>query len=229
MKTVVITGANGNLGAVVTSLFLSRGYRVLAVVGSADSLTRLPSHENLEGFSVDLTQEDPTRKFVQSAITKHQRIDGAILLAGGFAMGKISTTSLEDVKKQLAINFDTAYTVTRPLFDHMLANNAGRIVFMGARPALVPEQGFGNVAYSLSKTMLIKLAEYLNAEAVGRNVTATVVVPSTINTLANRNSMPKADFSKWVDPAQIAGVLEFVLSDSGSSLRDAVLKVYGNA
>jgi NAD(P)-dependent dehydrogenase (short-subunit alcohol dehydrogenase family) len=229
MKTVVITGANGNLGAVVTSLFLTKGYRVLATVSSAAAKSSLAVHDNLEGFAVDLTQEEAVRVFVQSIILKYQQIDAAILLAGGFAMGKMTATALEDLQKQFALNFETAYTVTRPLFDHMLANNGGRIVFVGARAALIARQGFGNLAYALSKSLLFKLAECLNAEAEGRGVTVSVIVPSTIDTIANRKSMPNADFSTWVKPQQIAEVLEFIVSDSGSVLRDTVLKVYGNA
>ena len=85
------------------------------------------------------------------------------------------------------------------------------------------------IAYGLSKSLLLKLAEYLNEEAKGKNVTATVIVPSTLNTPANRKSMPDADASKWVDPEHLAGILEFVVSENAAPLRELVLKVYNNS
>jgi NAD(P)-dependent dehydrogenase (short-subunit alcohol dehydrogenase family) len=229
MKTVILTGANGNLGTVVTKMFLDKGYRVLATLNSPIDPDKLLKHDNLEWTVVNLTDETTTRTFVEAAILKQGKIDAAVLLAGGFAMGQIDATGLGDLKSQFSLNFDTAYTVTRALFGHMLENKRGRIVFVGSRSALIPSQGFRTLAYGLSKSLLFKLAEYLNEEASGIDVTASVVVPSTIDTAANRKSMPSADFSKWVKPEALAVTLEFILSESSSSLRQAVLKLYNDA
>jgi NAD(P)-dependent dehydrogenase (short-subunit alcohol dehydrogenase family) len=136
---------------------------------------------------------------------------------------------LEDIKKQVSLNFDTAYNVTRPLYSHMLQNNNGRIVFVGARPALNAAQGKGLVAYGLSKSLLFKLADFLNEDAKGKNVTVTVVVPSTLDTPLNRKSMPDVNPDIWVKPSALAEILEFVVSDKSSVLRENVLKVYNNA
>jgi len=106
--------------------------------------------------------------------------------------------------------------------------NNGKIVFVGARPAIQASAGKNLIAYGLSKSLLFKLAEYLNAEAKGKNVTVSVVVPSTIDTEPNRKSMPDAHFEKWVKPEALAEVLEFMISDKGSVLREIVLKVYNN-
>jgi len=144
-------------------------------------------------------------------------------------MGKIKNTSAEDIKKQLALNFDTAYHVVRPLYEHMLEKGSGRIVFIGARPALQPEAGKSLIAYALSKSLLFRLAEYINEEAKGKNITATVVVPSTLDTAINRKSMPDVDPDIWVKPQALAEVLEFIVSDKGAPLREAVIKVYNNA
>jgi NAD(P)-dependent dehydrogenase (short-subunit alcohol dehydrogenase family) len=111
----------------------------------------------------------------------------------------------------------------------MLEKNNGKIVFVGARPALQASAGKSLIAYGLSKSLLFKLAEYLNAEAKGKNVTVTVVAPSTIDTEINRKSMPDADFDKWVKPEALAEVLEFLISEKGNVLRETVLKVYNNA
>jgi NAD(P)-dependent dehydrogenase (short-subunit alcohol dehydrogenase family) len=229
MKTVIITGANGNLGLAVTSIFLSKGYRVVATVREQEDLKELPQNQNLQVEVLDLTNEPETEKFVQKIIDRYQTIDGALLLVGGFASGDIAATRSDDIKKQISLNFDTAYHVTRPLFQHMVKKNNGKIVFVGARPVLQAAAGKNLIAYGLSKSLLFKLAEYLNAEAKGKNVAVSVVAPSTIDTEPNRKSMPDADFDKWVKPEALAEVLEFMISEKGSVLRETVLKVYNNA
>ena len=229
MKTVIITGANGNLGTAVTSIFLSKGYRVVATVRIKDDLKDLPQNQNLQAEILDLTNEAETESFVQKIIDQHQTIDGALLLVGGFAAGDLTATKSGDIKKQISLNFDTAYHAARPLFQHMIGKNNGKIVFIGARPVLQAAAGKNLIAYGLSKSLLFKLAEYLNAEAKGKNVTVSVVVPSTIDTEPNRKSMPDADRDKWVKPEALAEVLEFMVSDKGNVLRETVLKVYNNA
>jgi NAD(P)-dependent dehydrogenase (short-subunit alcohol dehydrogenase family) len=229
MKTVIITGANGNLGIAVTNTFLAKNYKVIATVRKEEDLMELPHHQSMQVEVLDLTNEEKTETFIHKIIEKNKTIDGALLLVGGFVAGNIAATKSEDIKKQINLNFDTAYHVSRPLFQHMMEQNNGKIVFVGARPALQATSGKNLIAYGLSKSLLFKLAEYLNAEAKGKNVTATVVVPSTIDTEPNRKSMPDADFDKWVKPEALAEVLEFLISEKGSVLRETVLKVYNNA
>ena len=94
---------------------------------------------------------------------------------------------------------------------------------------MIPKDGKNVIAYALSKSLLFNLAEYLNAEGASQNVVTSVIVPSTIDTPANRESMPKADFSKWVRPEEIAGVMEFICSQKADSVREPVYKIYGNS
>lgn len=229
MKTVIITGANGGLGTAVTNTFLAKNYKVIATVRKEEDLKEIPQHQNLQVEVLDLTDEEKTEAFVHKMIDQHKTINGALLLVGGFAMGDIAATKSADIKKQITLNFDTAYHVTRPLFQHMMEHNNGKIVFVGSRPALQASAGKNLIAYGLSKSLLFKLAEYLNAEAKGKNVTVSVIAPSTIDTEPNRKSMPDADFDKWVKPEALAEVLEFLISEKGSVLRETVLKVYNNA
>ena len=228
-KTVIITGANGNLGTAVTKEFLEKGYRVIATVVNEAAKNDLPAHNNLDVQVVNLTNEEETASFIATAIEKYKQIDAALLLVGGFAMGNIRATGGMDIKKQVLLNFETAYYITRPLFQHMQENGYGRLVYIGARPSLVAEQGKNLLAYGLSKSLLFKLAEYLNEEAKGKNINATVVVPSTLDTPLNRKNMPDTNPDNWVKPSQLAEVLEFVCSDKGSTLRETVLKVYNNS
>lgn len=229
MKTVIITGANGGLGTVVTNTFLVKNYKVIATVRKEEDLKELPQHQNLQVEVLDLTDEEITEAFVRKMIDQHKTIDGALLLVGGFAIGDIAATKSGDIKNQITLNFDTAYHVTRPLFQHMMQQNNGKIVFVGSRPALQASAGKNLIAYGLSKSLLFKLAEYLNAEAKGKNVTVSIIAPSTIDTEPNRKSMPGADFNRWVKPETLAEVLEFLISEKGSVLRETVLKVYNNA
>ena len=229
MKTVIITGANGNLGAATVKKFLDEGYRVIAVDGKNDHLDFADGNKNFEFRSVNLTNEKETTDFTESVIAKYGKVDGALMLVGGFAMGNVAATSGADIQKQFSLNFETAYFVTRPLLQHMQKNGTGRLVYVGARPAINPAQGKGLIAYGLTKSLLFRLAEFINEENKGTNVVATVVIPSTIDTQVNRKSMPDADPSMWVKPEQLAGILEFINSETGAALRETVLKVYNNA
>lgn len=229
MKTVIITGANGNLGTAVTRHFISKGYRVIATVVHENMKAEMPSDPRLDVQVVDLADEQGAADFISRSIGQHGTIDAALMLVGGFAMGTIATTSIAEIDQQVSLNFKTAYQVARPLFKHMLEKGNGRLVFIGARPALEAASGKNLLAYGLSKSLLFKLAEYLNEEAKGRNVTATVVAPSTLDTPLNRKSMPDADPATWVKPEALAGILEFIVSEAGIPLREPVYKVYNNA
>jgi NAD(P)-dependent dehydrogenase (short-subunit alcohol dehydrogenase family) len=229
MKTVIITGGNGNLGLAVTQKFLASSYNVIATVINEAAKKDLPEHKNLQTEVVNLTDENQTGSFIKNIIDKHKTIDAALMLVGGFAKGNINSTSGADIEKQFALNFYTAYFISRPLFQHMLNNGSGRLVYIGSRPALDAKSGKDLLAYALSKSLLFKLADFLNEEAKGKNVTATVVVPSTLDTPGNRQNIPGANPADWVKPEQIADILELVISEKGSPLRETVLKVYNNS
>lgn len=228
-KNVIITGANGALGTAVVKRFLDDSYKVIAVDGAKDHLEFANGNANFDFRPIDLANETLVDSEVAKCIEQYSSIQAALLLAGGFAMGKVHDADVASVHKMITLNFETAYNIVRPVFANMMKNGYGRIVLVGARPALKPEAGKGMVAYALSKSLLFRLAELLNAEASGTNVVTTVIVPSTIDTAANRSSMPDADPGKWVKPEQIAELLSFICSDKGHPLRETVLKVYNNA
>jgi len=229
MKTVIITGANGNLGTAVTKEFIDKNYRVIATISNENSKKDFVPHPNLEILVVNLTNEKETVSFVENMIRKYTVIDAALLLVGGFAMGDIENTTGDELHKQISLNFETAFYVTKPLFGHMMNNKKGNIVFIGARPALNAAQGKDLIAYGLSKSLLFKLAEYLNEAAKGKSVSISIVVPSTLDTPSNRKEMPDVNPDIWVKPLEIAQTLEFLVSDKSSALRETVLKMYNNA
>ena len=218
-KTVIITGANGNLGVAAVKKFLDKGYKVIAVDHTGTHLGFAASHDNFELKDVNLSDEAATEDFITEAVSLYGRIDGALLLVGGFAMGDVAATDGAAMKEMYSLNFETAWFVARPLFQHMMQNGFGRLVFMGARTAMKPELGKGALAYALTKSMLFNLADLLNASAKGKNVLASVVAPGTIDTALNHQSMPNADASSWIEPAQLADLLELICSGKEISLK----------
>ena len=223
MKTFIITGANGNLGTACVKKFLDAGYKVIAVDGNNNHLEFAAGNVNYEFATVNLTNEDDTAAFIESAIKKNGKVDGALMLVGGFAAGNIAASTGAAIHKMFSLNFETAYFMTRPLLQHMQQNNYGRLLFIGARPALNPAQGKDLLAYALTKSLLFKLADFINEDSKGKNITASVVVPSTIDTALNRKSMPTANPADWVTPEALADTIEFAVSDKGSVLRETVL------
>ncbi|MEJ7737762.1 MAG: SDR family NAD(P)-dependent oxidoreductase [Chitinophagaceae bacterium] len=227
-KNIIITGASGNLGTATVEAFLHAGYKVIAT-GNTSVGMETNQRENLVYRSVNLLQESEADAFIKNVITDYGTVDGGLLLVGGFAMGGIDITGGEALKKMYALNFETAYYVARPLFKHMLDKGYGRLVFVGARPALKATLGKEMVAYALSKSLLFQLAELLNEESKGKNIVASVIVPSTIDTPQNRESMPDANIETWVSPRYVAEILEFICSDKSLALRYPVYKIYNNA
>lgn len=228
-QTILITGATGGLGSVVVPYFLERGWRVIAAVSEENAKNKPEGHPLLDVQVVDLTDERAVGSLIASLIEGYGAIDAALLLAGGFVAGAVGDATGNEVKTMFAINFETAYYVVRPVYNHMISMGKGRIILMGARPALTAAEGKAAVAYSLSKSLLFHLADILNADAKGKNVVTHVVVPSTIDTPNNRRWMPGADFDSWVKPEQLAEIFQLICSDAGAPLRGPVWKVYNNA
>jgi NAD(P)-dependent dehydrogenase (short-subunit alcohol dehydrogenase family) len=229
MKTIIVTGASGNLGQAVVKKFLGANYFVVGTVIPNDAVKINIDDKNFETADIDLMNEEAVVQFTGGLIDRRGKIDAAVLTAGGFAMGKIADTKAADLIKQYKLNFETAYNLARPVFIQMLKQGSGRIFLVGSRPGFDMHSSKGMVAYGLSKSLIFRLAELMNDEAKGSNVVTCVVVPSTIDTPQNRKSMPDADFSKWVSPEAIADVIYFHCSEEAVILREPVIKVYGNS
>lgn len=229
MKSVIVTGASGNLGQAVISKFLTEGYHVTGTVVPNDPVVLTIDNKNFETATTDLMNEESAQQFISSVINKQGQIDAAVLTVGGFAMGKITETKTSDINKQIKLNFETAYNVARPVFDQMIKQGSGRIFMIGSRPGSDMHNSKGMVAYGLAKSLIFRLAELMNDEAKGKNVVTNVIVPSTIDTPQNRKSMPDADFTKWVKAEEIADIIHFYCTDNAEVIREPVIKVYGNS
>jgi NAD(P)-dependent dehydrogenase (short-subunit alcohol dehydrogenase family) len=227
-RTVIITGAAGNLGKAAVEKFLKEECRVVGTVSPGKSLGYNVSGE-VSVHEVDLTNEQDAEALVESVVRTHQNIDVAVLTVGGYGGGGIGKTDGSGLRKMYSLNFETAYFLARPVFLKMVKQSSGgRIVLIGSRTALEPLQGKSALAYTLSKSLLFNLAACLNAEAAGKNVVTSVIVPSVLDTPENRKSMPNANFSEWVLPERVADILYFITSEQGKPLSDPVVKIYGN-
>lgn len=227
-KHAIISGATGNLGRAVTDFFLSNGWVVSGTTQNVKNKDVALQRKGVTIFPVDLIDPFAVEFFVNAAVNKNGLVSAAIMLAGGFEPGYIEETSIEQVMKMNALNFSTAFHLSKLVYSHMLQNKvAGRMVFIGAQPAA--EKGFGKnaIAYALSKTMVIKYAEILSAAGKEAGIKTLLVIPSVIDTKENRSAMPKADFSKWATTAQIANKIYSFCAGLDVGDNDGLLKMYG--
>jgi len=229
MRTALVTGAAGNLGAAVVKKFLAGSFRVVGTVSANDLQRPDFTSDAFDQRTVDLSNEDQTQQLLTSVIKKYGSIDAAVLTVGGFASGRIADTSAAALLEQYQLNFLTAYNVARPVFLQMMQQGHGRIFFIGSKAGLSADDGQGLVAYSLAKSLLLQLAGLMNKEASGKNVVCAVLVPGTIDTPLNRKSMPTVDPAGWVRPSSIADIIHFYCTDVAAAIRQPVIKVYNNS
>jgi NAD(P)-dependent dehydrogenase (short-subunit alcohol dehydrogenase family) len=221
-KVIVVTGALGALGSVVVDLALARGAKVASVDHAP---TQVPATANqFELGGVDLTDAAAAKKAIDAAAAHFGRLDALINIAGGFAFETVGDGDPKTWQRMYALNVTTALNASRAAIPHLIASGTGRIVNVGALGALQASAGMG--PYAASKAGVHRLTEALAAEYKGR-ITVNAVLPSIIDTSANRASMPKADFSKWVRPTELADVILFLASDAASAITGALLPVNG--
>ncbi len=226
---VLITGAAGVLGTVVTQYFLEKKIPVTALAGPQDDPGFI-RHELLTVFSGDLSDEKEASKIFERAVSASAPIAMAVFIAGGFSMGKLKETGVKEIRNMFSLNFETAYSSARFMFNYFQEKGeGGRMVFIGAKPGLDTGQASGMVAYGLSKSLIFSLADLINGAGQKDGIDAAVIVPGTIDTPGNRKGMPEADFSKWVSPGSIADTIFFLYSEAGKELKEPVFKIYGKS
>jgi NAD(P)-dependent dehydrogenase (short-subunit alcohol dehydrogenase family) len=221
-QTILITGASGNLGFAVTQHLVNNGYQILALDASTPRDAYV-DHPMICPMALDLADPHAVQEYVSKL---DMDVTAAILTVGGFTIGGFEDTSMRQIQQMIELNFETTYHIVRALLPGFKARGAGQFVLIGARPALDPSVGKDMVAYALSKQLVFGLSELINAAGAGSSVHSTVIVPSTIDTPANRKSMPDADPSDWVSPQSIAESIHFLLTDSGSQIREGIVKMY---
>jgi NAD(P)-dependent dehydrogenase (short-subunit alcohol dehydrogenase family) len=224
-RSVVVTGGTGALGSAVTRAFLDDGWRVVVPWIVERELERLDEHERLELVRADLFDAGEVAGVIEQA---GPALRAVVNLVGGFAMhGRIHETPIETFEEQLRLNLRPGYLVCGAAVPVFLEAGGGAIVCVSSRAALQPFSGA--VGYVVSKAAVLALVDTLDAEYRKDGIRANAVLPSVIDTPANRRSMPDADFATWVAPEEIAGVIRFLCSDDASAMSGGHLPVYGQA
>jgi NAD(P)-dependent dehydrogenase (short-subunit alcohol dehydrogenase family) len=218
-NVVLIAGGSGALGQTVVPSFVSTGARVI----TADRRPLSVRVESCTDMKADVTDEADVRRLVDEVIRTAGRIDTLINLVGGFAMGRVVETDASLWHRMLTMNLTAAFLLSKAVLPHMLERQTGRIVHVAARAALEPFPGA--TAYIVSKSGLVALIHTLSLELAGSGVTVNGVLPTTIDTPANRSSMPDADPSKWVRPESIAQTLIFLASKEASQINGALIPI----
>jgi NAD(P)-dependent dehydrogenase (short-subunit alcohol dehydrogenase family) len=221
-RVIVVTGALGALGKVVAETALSRGARIAGIDYAPSQVPA--TADRLEIGGVDLSDEAQAMTAIEAAAKHFGRLDALINIAGGFSFETISDGNIKTWQRMYALNVLTALNTSRAALSHLTASNAGRIVNVGAMGALQAGSGMG--PYAASKAGVHRLTEALANEWKGK-VTVNAVLPSIIDTQANRASMPNADFTKWVTPQELAEVILFLASDAASAVTGALIPVSG--
>ncbi|SEM74761.1 SDR family oxidoreductase [Bradyrhizobium sp. OK095] len=221
-KVLIVTGALGALGKVVAETAQSRGARIAGIDHAPSQMPATP--ESIEIGGVDLSDAAQAKTAVEAAAKHFGRLDGLINIAGGFAFEAVGDGDIKTWQRMYALNVLTTLNASRAALPHLAASKTGRIVNIGAMGALQAGSGMG--PYAASKAGVHRLTEALASEWKGK-VTVNAVLPSTIDTHANRADMPKADFSKWVTPQELAEVILFLVSDAASGVTGALIPVGG--
>lgn len=227
-KVTIISGASGGLGQSVSRIFQKAGARVVMVGSHQEKVQALADelgHERTLPVATNLVDPAAAEAIVAATLERFGRVDILLNLAGGFTGGTpVSESSDDDLNRMLDINLRTTYNLSRAAVKPMIAQKWGRIVNTGSRDALLGRANYS--AYAISKAAVLRLTESMASEVKGYNITVNAILPGMIDTEANRQAMPKADYSKWVKPATIAETLLFLVRDD-TAISGASIPLYG--
>lgn len=232
-RVVIITGAVGNLGHAVAKRVQAQGGNTILVDRSSDRLQKTysdmkSSTQHWLAGDVDMTDPQAVNAMAAEAHQRFGRLDGLVNTVGGFRGGQpVHETDLSEWDFLYDINVRTALNACRAVIPYMLKAQSGRIVNIASRNAF--QGGANYAAYSAAKTAVLRLTESLAGELKARGINVNCIVPGTIDTPQNREAMPKADFSTWVLPEDIADVIAFLLSDAARSVTGTAVPVYGRS
>jgi NAD(P)-dependent dehydrogenase (short-subunit alcohol dehydrogenase family) len=233
-KIVLVTGGTGGLGREVTMAFLEAGATIVvtyqvaeefaAVVAAAQRIGAAPP----AGVRVDVTDAQTVEKFIAETVAKHGRLDILVNTVGGYAGGtNLWEVDARTYDKMLQLNLKAGFVLARAVVPQMIRQNRGWIVNIASKAAF--DHAAGGALYAASKAAALALMDSLAADVKPYNINVNTVVPSIIDTAANRKAMPGADFSKWPKPEEIARVILFLCSEEARVIHGAAIPVYGRS
>jgi NAD(P)-dependent dehydrogenase (short-subunit alcohol dehydrogenase family) len=227
--TAIVTGGTGGLGSAVVNRLLDDNWRVVVPWVLEHELARVERREGLELVEADLFDPEAVEGVVSvGAQAEGVPLRGVVNLVGGFAAGgRVHETPIDDFLSQFRLNLRPTYLVTQAALPHLLTLGGGAIVCVGTRAALQPFSGAAG--YVSSKAAVIAFAQAVAVEYKDDGIRCNAILPSVIDTPANRASMPNADHERWVKPGEIAGVIAHLLSGESSPTSGAAIPVYGRA
>ncbi len=232
-NVVLVAGGTGGLGRAVTSAFLSEGATVVVTYRNQLEWEALKSaaaanSSRLEGHVVDVTDETAVSQLIEKILLKHNRLDAMVNTVGGYAGGlKFWEMETKVFEQMLNLNLRSGYALSRAAVPAMLKQGRGTIVNVAAKAAF--DHAAGASAYAASKAAAVAMLDSLAADVKGTGVRVNTILPSIIDTEANRKAMPKADFAKWPKPRDIARVILFLCSDDAKVIDGAAIPVYGDS
>jgi NAD(P)-dependent dehydrogenase (short-subunit alcohol dehydrogenase family) len=228
-RTAIVSGGTGGLGAAVVKRLLDDGWRVVVPWVAERELERVQESEGLELVRADLFEADDVREVVDVAVSEPEApLRGLVNLVGGFAAGeRVHETPIDEFEAQFRLNLRPTYLMTQAVLPSLVEAGGGSIVCVGTRAALEPFSGAAG--YVSSKAAVIAFAKAVAVEYRDEDVRCNAILPSVIDTPANRSSMPNADHDKWVKPAEIAGVVSHLLAEDSAPTSGAAIPVYGRA
>jgi NAD(P)-dependent dehydrogenase (short-subunit alcohol dehydrogenase family) len=227
-KTILVAGGTGGLGRAVTLAFLEEDANVVVTYRKQEEFDALKKTPKLEGYAADVTGEGSVNRLLEHILAAHGQLDALVNTVGGYAGGiKFWEADAKVFDQMLALNLRSGYTLCRAIVPAMLRQKHGSIVNIAAKAAF--DHPGGAAAYGASKAAAVAMLDSLAADLKGTGVRANSILPSVIDTEANRKAMPKANFAKWPKPEQIARVILFLCSDDASVVHGAAIPVYGDS
>ena len=223
-RVILVTGANGGLGAFVTKAFLAAGDTVVGTSRSIQSFDVESSR--FVAVPSDLIDAGSAAKLLELIDQRFRRIDALVHVMGGFAGGQpIAETDDATWDRMMNLNLRSAFNVFRSTIPRLRAAARGRIVAIASRAALEPAAKIA--AYAASKAALVSLVRSAALENKDLGITVNAILPGTMNTEANRKADPQADFSRWVLPENVADLVLFLCSDAAADITGAAIPIYG--
>jgi len=233
-KVVLVAGGTGALGREVAMAFLEAGARVAVTYRSAEEFAAFVAaaertgSASPEGASVDVTDVAAVESYVAELAARHGRLDVLVNAVGGYGGGKnVWEASAADYDQMTALNFKAGFALAHAAVPVMIRQNRGWVVNVASKAGYGHSPGAA--LYAASKAAALVLIESLAEEVKAYNINVNSIVPSIFDTAANRKAMPKADFSKWPKPEQIARVVLFLCSEDARLIHGAAIPVYGRS
>ena len=225
-RVAIITGATGASGPAVTRAFAAAGAAVVVPCRNEEAFTRLQTElgdlaARISGQATDITNKAQVRWFVAGSLSRRSRIDFLMNLAGG----AFTSTGIDLWDRVFRANLQTALLMTHAVLPHLLDRGEGRVITFGARHALEPTANAS--AYTAARATVIAMTRSIAREIRTNGITINCIAPSTIDTAANRETIPKGNAARWVQPDQLASLILYRCSDAAAAINGAVIPISG--